>query len=625
MRAARGFSWYWSRLKVMGGREILHRIHEQFSLQWLWIRQLAGRPAPSPLAAGDSGFCRSGRRLLPDLPFDFRPDGEAVEQLLAGEWPALGFPWRFASDPDVWRRAPENGRLWPSVFFSKIPYRVGNPCGDARVVWEPARLQQLVALALVARDFPERRAQAVALIEGEFLSWTKANPPYLGVHYLSAMECALRLIACCHAFDIAREWLTRRDAVFSGLAQLAGSHAHLIEKRLSLHSSAGNHTIAEAAGLVYAGTLFPEYASAARWKARGLALLAGEADRQVLGDGCGAEQAFCYARLVAELYGLVRRLLEHTGESVPAPLGEAFDRAAAFLREFAPTPRELPRLGDGDDGSALLPQLMIVWENQPARRVASPHYSQYTSRAPAFRVLLDHAPLSKPPTYAHGHADALSLTLDYAGVPILIDPGTFSYTGDPRWRRYFRSTRAHNTVAVDGLDQADQVSAFVWSRPYHARLVRREQDARGMRVLAVHDGYGHLNVTHYRGIRADDDGRLLIWDCLQGTGRHELELCWHFGMPVKRTASGAAIAAEGIVLDLRVSGADRLVWYHGDEREPMGWQSPRYGVRQACTALCARAEVELPHVFTTQVLQGGKTFDEQALSNEIRRLESWLT
>jgi hypothetical protein len=267
---------------------------------------------------------------------------------------------------------------------------------------------------------------------------------------------------------------------------------------------------------------------------------------------------------------------------------------------------------------------MLVWEHESAERVESPHYTGFRCDEPAMRLLFDHAPLSKPPTYAHGHADALSVTLDCTGIPVLIDPGTFSYTGDPRWRQYFRSTRAHNTVVVDGLDQAEQVSAFVWSQPYKASLVRRERDARGLRVLAVHDGYRHLGVTHYRGIRVDDEGRLLVWDYLTGTGRHELGLCWHFGVPVQRTASGAAIAVDGFALDLIVSGADRLVWYHGDHREPMGWQSPRYGVRLPATVLCARAEIELPHVFTTQVLQGGKTFDGQVFSNEIRRLESWL-
>ena len=35
-----------------------------------------------------------------------------------------------------------------SIFFGFISYRQKNPFGDARVIWEPSRLQQLITLAL---------------------------------------------------------------------------------------------------------------------------------------------------------------------------------------------------------------------------------------------------------------------------------------------------------------------------------------------------------------------------------------------------------------------------------------------------------------------------------------------
>ena len=61
-----------------------------------------------------------------------------------------------------------------------------------------------------------------------------------------------------------------------------------------------------------------------------------------------------------------------------------------------------------------------------------------------------------PPLYNHGHADALSITLSVGGKETLVDPGTYRYNGEPEFRKYFKGTRAHNTVTIDGLDQAVQ-------------------------------------------------------------------------------------------------------------------------------------------------------------------------
>ena len=65
------------------------------------------------------------------------------------------------------------------------------------------------------------------------------------------------------------------------------------------------------------------------------------------------------------------------------------------------------------------------------------------------------------PYHGHSHADAFSLHLygpdadaPGAGWPLLVDSGWFSY--DAEGRHYFESTRAHNTVAVDGRNQCSR-------------------------------------------------------------------------------------------------------------------------------------------------------------------------
>jgi hypothetical protein len=45
---------------------------------------------------------------------------------------------------------------------------------------------------------------AVAAVEAQLVSWVEANPFLTGIHYISPTECALRLLAVCHAVDALR-------------------------------------------------------------------------------------------------------------------------------------------------------------------------------------------------------------------------------------------------------------------------------------------------------------------------------------------------------------------------------------------------------------------------------------
>jgi hypothetical protein len=57
------------------------------------------------------------------------------------------------------------------------------------------------------------------------------------------------------------------------------------------------------------------------------------------------------------------------------------------------------------------------------------------------------------------------------GVDILADPGTYGYHGEPAWREWFRSTAAHNTVELAGVNQAESGGPFLWnSHPRTATL-----------------------------------------------------------------------------------------------------------------------------------------------------------
>lgn len=608
--------------------EVLTRVGSQCGLAILSLRHRLGMTSAQAnwLDVSCYGFCSAREPQLSQWLYEM-PLNEAMNvRVLDGGLPEEHWTWSWTQGPEAWHRAPDTGRTWPLRFFASIPYREGNPYGDVRRVWEPSRLQQLVVLArIVVQGRVSLREQAVAAMEAQFLSWMDANPYLTGVHYVSAMECGLRLIAVCHAFDQVRARLRRPELIWPAVVRLVEGHADLIRRRVSLHSSLGNHTIAEATALVYAGLLFPEMPHAAQWRMTGLALLESESSHQVLADGGGVEQGMWYLQFISDLYGLVMTLFQARGEQIPDGMGRACTKSRIFLSAMTDDAGRLPSIGDSDGGYALGPVFDVSPIPLRGLELTTFEDSGYsvldsTGIAPA-RLILDHGPLGMAPCYAHGHADALSVLFRIGGQDVMVDTGTFAYSGHPDWRRYFRGTRAHNTVVVDGLDQAVQETAFQWSSPFKSRLVFRAERAAGETVLiATHDGYlKRAGVVHWRGVLYQPPGLWVIIDRVTGSGTHDVELNWHLGLtPFQDGNAYVFEGAEGRV-SLTVEGGAVAV-HRGQTAPILGWRSMSYGRKEPMDTLQAIYRGSLPHDFVTYVvMRDDETEGRYAALSSLRR------
>jgi len=205
------------------------------------------------------------------------------------------------------------------------------------------------------------------------------------------------------------------------------------------------------------------------------------------------------------------------------------------------------------------------------------------------RLLADAGPLGYLSIAAHGHADALSIVLSVAGHEVLVDPGTYAYHTDPEWRRYFRSTRAHNTVEVDGQDQSRQSGNFMWSRHAQARCLVFEANAAQQRFIGEHDGYRALAdpVTHRREILYRPGERTFeIIDTLDCAARHEVIRRWHFAESLMPELLAQEIHVQAGGWRVRLVAMEplhaALFWRGANEREG-GWVSRRFGHKVPAT------------------------------------------
>jgi hypothetical protein len=182
---------------------------------------------------------------------------------------------------------------------------------------------------------------------------------------------------------------------------------------------------------------------------------------------------------------------------------------------------------------------------------------------------------------AHGHADALGVTLTTAGTDVIVDPGTGSYFRSPGMREAFRGTGFHATVEVDNTSQSEPGGAFLWTR--HAKVEDVQVDLHNGWVSASHDGYTHLNdpVSHRRSIFLLREETLLVVDRLQAGGRHCYRQLWPFHSEVDVEVEGeaelVARCGDRPVLGLRLAStaAGQLVTVRGQARPPAGWWSGR--------------------------------------------------
>jgi hypothetical protein len=474
------------------------------------------------------------------------------------------------------------------VFFSAVSRPAAEP--DIRAVWEPARLQHVAALLHHARTTePDRKRALHDAARLAVLTWLAENPFLFGPHYVSVMECALRI----PVFFYCLKFLDNLEgADWTRIAEAIYRHAWWTEKRLSLHSSRGNHTVAEGVGLIFAGAVFLPSRDGRRWLEKGCRLLWQELGHQVLADGGPAEQSLDYHRFVLDLYWLAVDFLERNGLFDCIEFKSRLQAGEAFLQAFQDKTGRRPSIGDSDSGHAVAPGI------SPAR--AAPHpgesairtfaESGYTVIRTGNEVVLtfDHGPLGMPPFHNHGHADALSITLAKGGTPLLVDPGTYRYNGVPDWRAYFKGTRAHNTVTIDGLDQAVQETGFIWSRPFRTELVRNAPSAEGHGLTASHDGYCRLKrpVRHQRTILFFDGINFLVKDTFSGPGEHNFELNYHLH-PDARAEQGTAwwqiTNGNDSVFLLSLSGD--FVCGKGERNPLFGWYSPAYGVKVESSVL----------------------------------------
>jgi hypothetical protein len=216
--------------------------------------------------------------------------------------------------------------------------------------------------------------------------------------------------------------------------------------------------------------------------------------------------------------------------------------------------------------------------------------------ADEIRVVADAGPLGYRSIAAHGHADALSLTLSVGGKEFFIDPGTYAYHTHGRWRQYFRGTSAHNTVRVDGVDQSEPGGNFMWLKHARAGCSLWLSSAGKDTFEGWHTGYLRLEdpVKHRRLIELDKRERqLVVEDTLEMSEEHDIELFFHCSehCQVEAVPNGYVIGRDGLSVALVLPEGGKSEVLRGSVAPIGGWVSRAFDTRQPAPTIVWRARL----------------------------------
>lgn len=544
--------------------------------------------------------------------------------------------------PICWHIDPKLGSLWPRSFYGNICLADAKSSRDVKYIWELGRQLFVVELArrwAVSRD-DRAASRAVELID----SFLRENPPYIGVHWTSALEVAVRSIHWLWAIAALADWHGFSREFQRRFLSILTVNADFLLHHLSYYSSPYNHIIGEATALYLLSYVLKDERRAHRWAGVGRKVLEHFAPRQFYKDGVSVEQSLAYHFYTLGFLMQAVMCARLQGQGLPQ-VEDVVPHAVRASLAFQQPDGSWPPIGDADSarsipvvparywdftGSCNLaavlwrePNLVAngkfpgqeitwllgyegirIWRDLVASPTAAKRALAKTSeatiavladsgyaivRSPSHFLAFDSGPLAAgvhadgTPSAAHGHADMLHLIYWRDGQQWLFDSGVYCYNGDIATLKHCRSPQAHSTIEIDGCPVAVDLGGLTWAyvtKPAPMNVI----DLPTATVICANWRYG--TAAHvWRYIAICQAGPLLIIDRIV-TDRERLAY-WNWQLPIgSRMISqlGGHLTLKSDshreLFEVRFSHAVKEVELNQGGDSPAGWRYHAYRSRQ---------------------------------------------
>jgi uncharacterized heparinase superfamily protein len=420
----------------------------------------------------------------------------------------------------------------------------------------------------------------------------------------------------------------RSSPEFTGLA--ADTEEQIIKSincqanylRLNL-TAERNHRTLELYALFIAALSLPEIDSDGRLLDFAIRELYHNLMTDIRPDGVHRESSTHYHMTVLRSFLGARENARRFGLAMPDGYDERLERACEFAMYCHRPDGQIPALSDSDTGSYLdlLKLAASIFSRAdflyvataghqgiaPHERYASfPDGGYFIERSgwgegeTSFRderyLIFDCGPLGDG---GHGHYDLLNIEITAQGRPLIVDPGRYTYSEQgPNWRRWFKSTAAHNTVCVDGIDQTPYRRGKPKGRISQGRL-RERLSAPAFDMMSGEATSHAYEVTHTRRIFFVAGEYWIIADHLRGKRPHRFDLRFHLS---PESQDRITIEAEEDMLAARTPECGLAFYRANDLKIEQGWHAAFYGVKHPAPVISVSVdEVQEANFFTLVV------------------------
>lgn len=578
-----------------------------------------------------------------------------------------------------WHRDFKNSYEWQRVYYKEIYYKDYEKVYDIKVPRELSRCQHFVTLGKAYWYTGDERYALEFILQVE--DWIKENPPEIGVNWECTMDVAIRAVNWIWGYYFFKDSKSITNEFLIKFLKSILIHGRHIIKNLEWDERVtSNHYISDLVGLVFIGLIFPEFKESKEWLTFGTEELLRELKKQVYDDGMDYEASTSYHRLVLELYYTIALLSRINGNEWPKWAWEKIHNMFRFVRGVIKPNGKIPQIGDNDSGrlqilekqddlsqTYLFPIAAVLF-NDPSFKFYDIDFSEealwllgpqeyevyksmpdngtledlpscyfedsglYIMRSKDNYCVISCGPNGQNGNGGHAHNDQLSFELNIKGEDIIVDPGTYLYTGDYRMRNLFRSTKYHNTIVVDEkeINDFDPLKLFQL-KDNGQNIVHffRKEDSR-LIFIGEHSGYKRLEypICHKRHIIHDENS--LYWSIIDSlTGpegfEHKFDQYLHFAAHchVEKSQGKSIIdyhrifkdlfqkmtsldfKTEWITYDIRVKGmlltlsisSNHDISIHLEE----GWISKAYGLKEKAPVLKFSCLASSPVYFFTLI------------------------